>query len=234
MTGQRRFRAERCPDCGLHEQLCACAERPRLELNTRLLVVQNNKERHKPTNTGRLLPQILVNSELIFVGERDVEFDPTPLRRPEFDYLLIFPRVRDPEGPNPEPPPVLSVELFERRRRERPELIQTVVLLDGTWAQCSRMSRRVDGLADMQAFALPDGPPSHWGVRTTLEPSRISTFEAAVRVIELAEGRESAGAMQGYFDRIAAATLFMKGKLRSPEVPREWVTERAERFGTRT
>jgi DTW domain-containing protein YfiP len=224
MAGQRRFRAERCTDCGIHLQLCVCAERPRLELSTRLIVVQNNKERHKPTNTGRLLPQVLVNCELIHVGVRDVEFDPAPLARPDHDYLLIFPRVRDPEGPNPKPAPVLGTGVFATPK--------TVVLLDGTWAQCSRMSRRFDVLAQMPAFALPDGPPSHWGVRTPSEPSRISTYEAAVRVIELAEGPEAAARMQTYFDRVAAATLFMKGKLRSPEVPREWVTEREQRFGS--
>lgn len=232
MPGQRRFRAERCGDCGLHTQLCVCAERPQLALQTKIIVVQNNKERHKPTNTGRLLPQILAGCELLHVGERGVGFDPAPLCRPDHDYLLIFPRVRDPEGPDPEPAPVLDSRRFAVRRVERPEAIQTVVLLDGTWAQCSRMSRRFDTLAQMQAFALPDGPPSHWGVRTPSEPSRISTFEAAVRVIELAEGRGPAAAMQAYFDRVAAGTLFMKGKLRSPEVPREWVEEREGRFGS--
>ncbi|MFO7561102.1 MAG: tRNA-uridine aminocarboxypropyltransferase [Enhygromyxa sp.] len=231
MGGQRRFKAERCLDCGLHPQLCACPERPRLELRTQLLVVQNNKERNKPTNTGRLLPQVLANCELLHVGVRGVEFDAAPLCRPDHDYLLIFPRVRDPEGERPEPPPILDCEVFARRRAERPEATQTVVLLDGTWAQCSRMSRRIDALAQMQAFALPEGPPSHWGVRTPSEPSRISTYEAAVRVIELAEGPEPAAAMQAYFDRIAAAMLYMKAKLRSPEVPREWVAERMQRFG---
>jgi DTW domain-containing protein YfiP len=231
MPGQRRFRAERCVDCGLHLQLCVCDERPSLALQTKIIVVQNNKERHKPTNTGRLLPQILSGCELIHVGERGVEFDPTSLCRPDHEYLLIFPRVRDPEGQNPEPAPMLNSTTFAERRAARPEAMQTVVLLDGTWAQCSRMSRRFDVLAQMQAFALPDGPPSHWGVRTPSEPSRISTFEAAVRVIDLAEGHAPAMAMQTYFDRIAAGTLHMKGKLRSPEVPREWVEQREERFG---
>jgi DTW domain-containing protein YfiP len=231
MPGQRRFRAERCADCGLHLQLCVCAERPQLNLRTKLVIVQNNKERHKPTNTGRLLPQILVGCELLMVGERGVEFDSAPLTRPDHDYLLIFPRVRDPEGANPQPAPVLDTKLFAMRRVERPEATQTVVLLDGTWAQCSRMSRRLDVLAQMPAFALPDGPPSHWGVRTPSEPSRISTYEAAVRVVELAEGPAPAAAMQAYFDRVAAGTLFMKGKLRSPAVPREWIDEREARFG---
>lgn len=231
MGGQRRFKAERCIDCGLHSPLCACAERPRLELRTKVVVVQNNKERHKPTNTGRMLPQLLVGCELLYAGVRGVEFDPTPLRRPDHDYLLIFPRVHDPEGDAPEPAPVLDDPTFQARRAARPDAVQTIVLLDGTWAQCSRMSRRIEVLADMQAFALPDGPPSHWGVRTPSEPSRISTFEAAVRVIEIAEGPGVAGQMQAYFDRIAAAMLFMKAKLRSATVPDEWIAEREARFG---
>lgn len=231
MGGQRRFKAERCVDCGLHAQLCVCAERPRIELRTKIIVLQNNKERNKPTNTGRMLPQVLVGCELYYVGVRDVEFDSAPLLRSDHDYLLIFPRISDPEGEAPELAPVLDAATFERRRAARPDATQTIVLLDGTWAQCSRMSRRLDVLANMQAFALPEGPPSHWGVRTPSEPSRISTFEAAVRVVELAEGREPAGRMQAYFDRVAAAMLFMKAKLRSPAVPGEWVAERQARFG---
>lgn len=234
MGGQRRFKAERCVDCGLHPQLCACDERPRLELRTKIIVLQNNKERNKPTNTGRMLPQILVGCELHYVGVRDLEFDSAPLCRPDHEYLLIFPRVIDPEGRAPEPAPILDVATFEGRRAARPDAIQTIVLLDGTWAQCSRMSRRIDALATMPAYALPEGPASHWGVRTPSEPSRISTFEAAIRSIEIVEGPAAAGPMQAYFDRVAAAMLFMKGKLRSAAVPGEWITERERRFGLAT
>ena len=113
---QRRFAAERCPDCGLHTQLCACAERPSLTLATALLIVQSNKERNKPTNTARMLPQLLRNAELIRHAERGVEFDASALTRPERDYLLIFPRIEDPEGPEPRPAPTLDVQLHAARR----------------------------------------------------------------------------------------------------------------------
>src|SRR5262245_3026032 len=94
---QRRFVAERCADCGLHLQLCACAERPSLAFATKLLIVQSNKERNKPTNTARIVPQLLRNAELLRHGARGVEhggevgeeFDADALRRPECDYLLI-------------------------------------------------------------------------------------------------------------------------------------------------
>lgn len=229
---QRRFAAERCAECGVHPQLCVCAQRPWLDLETALLIIRSNKERNKPTNTARMLPQMLRNAELVHHGERGVEFDASVLTRPERDYLLIFPRVDDPEGPTPKPAPILDAELLAARRAARPDAMLTIVLLDGTWAQCSRMSRRVSELASMQAVALPEGLPSHWGVRMASDPSRLSSFEAAIRVIELCEGPRAALSMQTYFDRVAAAMLFMKSKLRSPEVPDEWVAERERRFGS--
>jgi DTW domain-containing protein YfiP len=143
---------------------------------------------------------------------------------------LIVPRVDDPEGPARTPAPTLDAELLAARRSARPDAVLTIVLLDGTWAQCSRMSRRVPELLSMQAVALPDGLPSHWGVRRASDPSRLSSFEAAIRVIELCEGPRAALSMQTYFDRVAAAMLFMKSKLRTPEVPDEWIAEREQRF----
>lgn len=236
---QRRFAAERCAECGVHPQLCVCDQRPWLDLETALLIVRSNKERNKPTNTARMLPQMLHNAELVhygarvreYGGEREDEFDASVLTRPERDYLLMFPRVEDPEGPSPKPAPILNAELLAERRAARPGAMLTIVLLDGTWAQCSRMSRRVPELMSMQAVALPEGLPSHWGVRMASDPSRLSSFEAAIRVIELCEGPRAALSMQTYFDRVAAAMLFMKSKLRSPEVPAEWIAEREQRFG---
>ena len=84
----------------------------------------------------------------------------------------------------------------------------------------------------MPAWSLEPGPPSHWGVRTASEPSRISSFEAAIRIVELFEGPAPARAMQTYFDEVAARMLYMKAKLRSPEVPAEWIEARDRRFGS--
>ncbi len=230
--GQRRFTAERCATCGLHRPLCACGLRPSLTLGTGLLVVQNNKERHKPTNTGRMITQVLAHAELVHYGARGAAWTAgEALTRADHDYFLLFPRVDDPEGPDPRPPPILTPEIAARRRLERPGATPTIVVLDGTWAQCSRMSRRVPELAAMSAWSLEPGPASHWGMRAASEPSRISSFEAAIRIVELFEGPEPALAMQVYFDEVVARMQFMKAKRASPEVPQEWVEARARRFG---
>lgn len=231
MGGSRRNTLERCEGCGLHLDLCACAERPRVRLPFRVVVVQNNRERHKPTNTGRQVASSIEGGELLHWGVleqsddslRTAEFDDSSLVRPDVDYRLIFPRVLDPEGPSPVHSPELA--------REGIGPTTTIVLLDGTWAQCSRMSRRVDAIAAMPAYRLPPGPDSHWGVRTATEASRISTYEAAIRVLEVAGELAAAGAMQAWFDLHSARMQFMKGKRPSPTVPPEWIAERVRRFG---
>jgi DTW domain-containing protein YfiP len=231
MGGQRRFSLERCAGCGLHLELCACSVRPRVELPFRVIVVQNNRERHKPTNTGRQVVHSIVGAELLHWGvlEREgeglhtAEFDDSALVQPGVDYRLIFPRILDPERPEATLAPELQREHFAGKT--------AVVLLDGTWTQCSRMSRRIAAVERMPAFRLPPGPDSHWGVRTATEASRISTYEAAVRVLEIAGELPAAAAMQEWFDLHSARMQFMKGKRSSPEVPAEWIAERERRFG---
>jgi DTW domain-containing protein YfiP len=231
MGGQRRFSLERCAGCGLHLELCACAVRPRVQVPFRVIVVQNNRERHKPTNTGRQIVNAMVGAELLYWGvpERTedgvhtAEFDDSSLTKSSMNYRLIFPRILDPERPEETLAPELQREHFDENT--------AVVLLDGTWTQCSRMARRIPAIEQMPAFRLPPGLDSHWGVRTATEASRISTYEAAVRVVEIAGELRAAAAMQEWFDLHSARMQFMKGKRNTPEVPPEWITERARRFG---
>ena len=69
------------------------------------------------------------------------------------------------------------------------------------------------------------------GVRTTNDPTRLCSYEATVRLIELFEGPEPALVMQRYFDVVTARMLHMKTKLPSPEVPASWIEDRRRRFG---
>ncbi len=191
---------------------------PRLRLATRIVVVQHNRERHKPTNTGRLVHLMLENSALVRHAVRDEPFDPTPLSDPRLDYHLLFPR-------------------DDAREIDRDELAPdsgrqvALVVLDGTWAQCSRMSRRVPVVNALPCLMLPAGPPTHWGVRTTPDPGRVSTLDAVIRVLGLLEGRRIARELANFFDLVAARTLFMKGKLSSPMVPDVWREKARQMWG---
>ena len=69
-----------CVRCMMHMSLCICALFPRIETRTRLVLVIHRYEDRKPTNTGRLGAECLVNSDVVVRGH---EGQPSaPLRLP--------------------------------------------------------------------------------------------------------------------------------------------------------
>jgi DTW domain-containing protein YfiP len=198
----RSRKKPRCEGCGLSPALCACALLPTVEVSTPLVVVQHVGEAIKPTNTVRLLQRMVPAVRVLPWGMREPPFDPSPLQTGT-RFELLFPG---------EDAPVLEPAADPDRG---------FVLLDGTWHQCSRMARRVPVVQDLPCVALPDGPPSIW-VRTQHDPRGVSTFEAALRVFELRESPEIVGALRQAFEIVTARLLFMKGRLRTPDVPVQW------------
>ncbi|MCY1011123.1 DTW domain-containing protein [Nannocystis pusilla] len=130
----RKSSRPRCPVCGLHLERCLCAELPVLDLPTRFVLVQHNRERHKPTSTGRAAAAVL-RAPILHYGAQDVAMETGPLTEPDLDYVVLFPS-EDAQVAGPE-----LLQTAPGRRR-------CVVILDGTWHQCSRMARRAAHIAD--------------------------------------------------------------------------------------
>ncbi len=199
----RKYGRARCGGCGLHEPLCICAELPRVDVETGVVVVQQIRERFKPTNTGKLVPQVLRNAWLVHYGFRDRAFDTSRLDDPETDYWILFPSedaIDLDEVPAPTP----------GRRR-------TFVVLDGTWHQCSRMRRRVPRVCELSPVRLPTGAPSIWPARTQHHPRGVSTFEAVTRLVGALHGAQVAAPLEEVFRRIVSRLVYMRGKSREYE-----------------
>ena len=206
---QRSRRKPRCWERGPKPDNCACDLMPTVELKTPLCIVQHVREKWKPTNTARLLAKMVPNAALLPYGMREPAFDPGPLLDPDVEYYNLF--LRDDAIPVTELPP------------PPPGKRRGFVVLDGTWHQCSRMARRVPVVQDAPCVMLPPGGrPSIWRVRTQHDPRGVSTFEATVRLLELVEGPEAVRPLRDAFEIITARLLWLKGKLRSPDVPEDW------------
>ena len=185
--------------CGLHLEICVCAELPRIDLPFGLLLVQHSIEEHRPTNTGRLVAGMVNGSRLVQYGGRDQHLDDGLFREPGRRYILLFPRagarvlVRDDLAP-PDGTPV------------------TLVVPDGNWRQASRVSRRSRALQETPCMALPPGPPGAWTVRNGRRHDRLCTAEAVIRVVELAGMRNEAALMHAAMMKVNERTLGMRPK----------------------
>jgi len=194
----RKSSRPRCPVCGLHLELCLCADLPVRKLGSDFVVVQHNRERNKPTSTGRIAAATL-RAPVIYYGAQDEPLDTRPFEDPDTDYYVLFPA----EG---------AAEVDAAATAPAPGRRRCFVILDGTWHQCSRMARRAPRVEAMPHLALPPGPPSRWGVRTPPNPAAVCTFEAATRLVEVLYGAEAAAPMVSFFTELSARMLGMRGR----------------------
>ncbi len=175
-----------------------------------MAIVQHVAELHKPTNTGRLFARMVEGTPIVPYGMREPAFDPGPLLDEDTEWLLLFPREGAPDLDATLPPPT-------------PGKRRGFVVLDGTWHQCSRMGRRAPVVREMNCVALPAGEPSFWTVRTQHDPRGMSSFDAAFRALRALEGAAAVRPLFEAFALVTARMLFIKGRLKSPAVPPEWL-----------
>ena len=201
--GTRTYGKPRCEGCGLWPSLCLCDRIPRVELPSRVLVVQRYGERFKPTNTAKLLLAALPHSERVYFGLRDQVFDTRPITDHGPAYLL-FP----------------DEEAIPANRLPPLPVPHTFVVLDGTWHQCSRMRHRVPAARDLPRVTLPPGPPSIWPARAQHDPRGLSTFEAVARLLEAVHGSEAAAPLHDLFADLCDRLAHMRDPSRPLVTPR--------------
>ncbi|HVK72226.1 MAG TPA: tRNA-uridine aminocarboxypropyltransferase [Kofleriaceae bacterium] len=190
----------RCPRCCFRREVCLCAELPRVEARTRVVIVRHHTERFRASNSGRLAHLALAGSEL-----RDV-FAPGPGEaRPEASDLgigagawLLFPE-GEPRTVAPAPPP------------------RELVVLDATWHQARRMRQRLPALRGLPVLSLATLATAA-RMRRSPDPGRVSTIEAIAAALRLLEGDAVAAPLERLFE-VAVGRMQQTGRPTHPGLP---------------
>ncbi len=189
----------RCRTCGLHLRWCVCVSLPAIRLPFDVWLIQHAAEQDRPTNSGRVLLGMLPESRLFPVGVRGVLFDPRPLEEAGSNAVLLFPA---PDAP------VLHAHDLSPRGGHR----ATLILLDATWAQASRLRQRIPILRGLPCRRLPPGSPGRWRIRCASTDGRLCTLEAGIRAIREAGYPGEADRMDLAQDLVMQRMLYMKGR----------------------
>jgi DTW domain-containing protein YfiP len=164
----------RCARCLLREEICMCAEIPRIETRTRVVIVRHVGEKFRTSNSGRIAALALANGELLDHGGDDRVPDDLG------DAWLVYP-----EGPPRREPPVPPPA--------------RLIFLDATWQQARRMRQRLPALRGMPILSLPVDEVPAARLRESPGGGRVSTIEAIARALRLCEGDAPADALERLF-----------------------------------
>ncbi len=157
----------RCPRCWVKVAHCVCAEVPRVETRTRVVVVRHEREAWKSTGTARVAGLALPHAAFVAFGDDPREADAALPPLVEGAYLL-FPA--EPPAPWPRGP------------------VPALVLLDGTWRQTRRMLRKLPSLQRLPRLSLPAQAAEVPRLREPTVEGGRSTLEALAEALGRLEG----------------------------------------------
>ncbi|WNO08774.1 tRNA-uridine aminocarboxypropyltransferase [Teredinibacter sp. KSP-S5-2] len=181
---------KRCAACQMAEKVCICAWRPQASCNLDFVLLMHRLELFKPTNTGRLIADVFPESKVYLWNRCEPESGLLKiLNDPLRECFIVFPYQSSVERSRKV---VQNIPVSDKKI--------TLILLDGSWKQCSRMIMLSRWLDNATCLSLPDTLVKSYSVRDSGKSDRFSTAEAAVSCLTLSGEIQAAEVLRHYFN----------------------------------
>ncbi|MDU4093870.1 MAG: tRNA-uridine aminocarboxypropyltransferase [Pantoea sp.] len=208
----RGNRVLRCQGCLLPQKLCLCSAIRPQSTRSRFCLVMFDTEPMKPSNTGRLIADILPDTQAF--GWSRTEPDPALLAavaNTDYQPMVVFPEsYADPNRPVLNSPPLSG----------KPPLF---IMLDGTWTEARKMFRKSPWLDALPVMSLRLSTPSGYTLREAHGAGQHCTAEVAAELLRQAGDEAAAQALGAHF------TLFRQRYLAGkPHHPAHLTADQAE------
>ncbi|MFN8670844.1 MAG: DTW domain-containing protein [Candidatus Sericytochromatia bacterium] len=184
----RGYKVIRCELCNLPKISCICSKIPKIDSKTNFILLMNEKEEQKPTNTGRLLTDTMDNSKLFIWSRVEPNKDLIELlENPKYDPYIVFPDDTEELKQRVKP--------FEIKSDKEPLFI----LLDGTWKQARKIYNKSEYLQKLPILPLRLEKKSEYKLRRASEENHLCTVETAIEILNIAGEPEQSKQLYDYF-----------------------------------
>lgn len=196
---RREFKArgsfvERCPGCNLPQLNCLCPYAVGAESEARVWLLTHSMEHLKPTNTGRLIRDVLPDTE-VFTWYRTAPDERllTLLEDERFAPFVVFPDDQPDYAER-----VVGIDaVAEAKKAGR---IPVYLLLDGTWRQARRIFRKSPYLDALPVLPLRTERLTRYRLRKPSSSAHLCTAEVAAELLRQGGDEDAAQALDDYFD----------------------------------
>lgn len=201
----RGCRVQRCQRCLLPQIHCLCDTLVSYPAHSRFCLMMYDTEPLKPSNTGRLIADILPDT-LAYPWSRT---QPAPqllrlLDDPAYQPYVVFP------ASYAEPDRVVcAIPAGESRR-------PLFILLDGTWPEARKMFRKSPYLDRFPVFSINMTQAPNYLLREAQRPEQYCTAEVASALLALAGDQAASQGLQQHFSYFRRQYLLGKSH---PQIP---------------
>ena len=201
----RGNRIRRCQRCLLPLKQCLCATLTSAQAASRFCLVMFDTEPMKPSNTGRLIADILPDTEAFQWSRTEPPQALLDLvAHPDYQPMVVFPAsYAGPERQVLSAPPSGKPPLF--------------IMLDGTWTEARKMFRKSPYLNQFPVFSLNVDAASDYQLREASRAEQHCTAEVAAALLQQAGDLPAADGLNQHFRYFRQQ--YLAGKPTRPEAP---------------
>lgn len=195
----RGNRVRRCQQCLLPLSQCLCQTIQPQHAHSQFCLVMYDTEPMKPSNTGRLIADILPETQAFMWSRTAPPAELLALVEDErWQPMVVFPAsYANSDRPVLSTPPSTG----------KPPLF---IMLDGTWTEARKMFRKSPWLDGFPVISVDLARTSVYGLREAHGAGQYCTVEVASALLELAGDTTAAHALNNHF--LLFRTRYMAGK----------------------
>ena len=182
--------ADRCDECLLPRLNCLCPYHVTATARAEVWLVMHPYEAYKPTNTGRLIKDVLPSTR-IFQWSRTAPDETllALLASEHYQPFLIF----------PDDQPDYADRVVHQPATDNGR-IPVFIILDGTWRQARRMFRQSACFATLPILPLHTDRLTRYKLRTPASEHHLCTAEVAAELLKMAGDVQAGQLLDDYFD----------------------------------
>lgn len=194
----RGNRIRRCQHCLLPLKQCLCDTIVSTDARSRFCLVMFDTEPMKPSNTGRLIADILPDTAAFQWSRTEPPQELLDLvNNPDYQPVVVFPASYADEGR----------EVISTPAPGKPPLF---IMLDGTWTEARKMFRKSPYLDALPVISVDLSRVSAYHLREAHAEDQYCTAEVAIALLDLAGDTVAAGALADHFSLFR--TRYLAGK----------------------
>lgn len=206
----------RCHNCQVALEHCLCDIQPNVQTNIACMLIISDNEVFKPSNTGRLIADVVQETYVYQWNRTEPEHKMLALLQcDDYQPVIVFPAdyVDQPERLIKQ----LDSNMLIREPSKHDKRKWLLIFIDGSWREARKIFRRSDYLQNLPVLSIDPEQLSQYQMRRSDNEQHLSTAEVASLVLSQAGETYASQCLQSWFETFRESYLLSKSRAKTDE-----------------